>query len=427
MDHPPDHLEDSGDLHNEDADHLEDSEGLNNEDTDWVGIWGGARSAMDSLFIPSSGKDRSFRAVVSPTLGGRVIRVRFSNRHGYDPLIIGSASVALSKVTEGSSGEIDFSAAEIQAGTNTAISFGGSPYITIEPSEDRISDPIELPFSFGDTLAVSFYVKGSVEYPTVTRNCLGVFASPSKSGDTTDDETGLTFTNDVTSHIGGGTGCIFLNAIDLYHPDNQGTVVVLGDSITEGTGSDQDGPFDRWPYLLAKRINAVNRVLGVLNMGIAGNTVIHPPESQANNALLILTGPLRFQRDVLQQTHVRTVIIFLGGNDLRGGFADIDDITAGIQDMIDQGHEAGLRVLVATQPPGSNAESDQHMDEHRRTMNEWIRNHKGIEGWLPFDEFLRDPKNVNLLRAEYNGDGKNIHPGDAGKHAIANAVLLDFL
>ena len=92
-------------------------------------------------------------------------------------------------------------------------------------------------------------------------------------------------------------------------PAGAGAVVALGDSITDGHGATTNGN-DRWPDKLAERLQAspATRGLSVLNEGIGGNRLLL--DGLGPNALA------RFDRDVLAQAGVRTVILLEGVNDL---------------------------------------------------------------------------------------------------------------
>jgi lysophospholipase L1-like esterase len=405
-----------------------DASDASRDERNWIGVWGGSRNPIDSLFAPEIA-DQSIRVIVNPTLGGETIRIRLSNTFGRYPLKIGSVRVGMSKVTEGENGDLGDFTPELYSDSNTQLTFAGLSQIEIPPYSDALSDPIRFPFDFGDNLAISVAIRGPADLPTFTRCCLGAWSTPQGGGDQTADQRGDAFTTDITWQLGGGRGCPFLNAIDVLDRDAMGTVVAIGNSITEGAGSPEDGPFDRWPWLLARRINDAGMRIGILNMGVAGNTVTLPPKTgnETNLVFLLETGPERFDRDVLQQTNLRSVIIALGSNDLRLVEPNIEAIKAGIQQMVDRSHEAEAKVLLATIPPSTMLDLNVSHNDDRRAINDWIRNHQGIEGWLPFDETLRDPEDVDSLQKQYDLDGDNIHPEDAGRRALADSIRLDLL
>jgi hypothetical protein len=58
------------------------------EDTHWVGTWSAAMQSP--LFgAPQSFSGQTLRQIVHITFGGSVVRVRFSNAPGSQPLVIG--------------------------------------------------------------------------------------------------------------------------------------------------------------------------------------------------------------------------------------------------------------------------------------------------------------------------------------------------
>src|SRR6185437_13345879 len=91
----------------------------------------------------------------------------------------------------------------------------------------------------------------------------------------------------------------FLTGVDVSEQATGGTIVALGDSITDGANSTIDTN-QRWPSLLAARLQEDKTLsqLGVLDEGIIGNRILHPTETTFGN----LFGPAalaRFDRDVL--------------------------------------------------------------------------------------------------------------------------------
>ncbi|MBN1653914.1 MAG: hypothetical protein JXA30_09075 [Deltaproteobacteria bacterium] len=392
------------------------------EQRDWVGVWGGPRTRIDSYFAAHA-YEQSLRLIISPTLGGETVRLGFSNMYGSRSVTIGSVKIALSNFIVGDNGSWREVTATVQSETNTPVRFAGRATVTIPVSEDVVSDPIRFEFAFGDNLAVSFYVVGENNAPTITRRCFGSFSTPANSGNRTDDDTGDSFTE---ANIF-GFGCPYLNRLDVFRPNTPGTVVVLGDSIVEGAFRADEGPFDSWPWLMAERLNAAGILMGVINMGLSGNMITTLSETSTNMAVLLEAAPIRFDRDVISQTNVRTVIISMGINDLRVSEMNPEAIIDGLQQMVDKAHRVGLRVLIATIPPGALDGCSPGGDDKRRRVNDWIRNHTSIEGWLPFDETLRDPDDIDSIMEEYDTDGDNIHPDIVGKRAMANAVPLELL
>ena len=67
----------------------------------------------------------------------------------------------------------------------------------------------------------------------------------------------------------------YVSGLIVRSSDADGTVVALGDSITDGVGS-TTGADARWPNDLARRLDALaGRTLAVADEGIGGNRVLH--------------------------------------------------------------------------------------------------------------------------------------------------------
>ncbi len=86
-------------------------------------------------------------------------------------------------------------------------------------------------------------------------------------------------TEDVAAYPYSTTSWFFLDAVDVLASSDTAVVCAFGDSITDGQFSTTNGN-DRWPDALSDRLHAMygNRV-SVVNEGIAGNTVVNPPQA----------------------------------------------------------------------------------------------------------------------------------------------------
>jgi lysophospholipase L1-like esterase len=207
-----------------------------------------------------------------------------------------------------------------------------------------------------------------------------------------------------------------------------GSVVVLGDSITDGEKSTQDANH-RWPNVLATRVLNQHVVphYGVLNQGISANRVVtdrYPGDGVSADAGGV-SALHRLDRDVLAQTSAHTVIVFQGVNDFRWG-TSADQVVAGLREIAVRAHARGLRVLAATIAP-CEGESlcTAAADAQRTAVNAYIRSNPGSEfdGVLDFDAVVRDPWHPARMLPAYDS-GDHLHPGDAGLAALAESVDL---
>jgi lysophospholipase L1-like esterase len=203
-----------------------------------------------------------------------------------------------------------------------------------------------------------------------------------------------------------------------------GSIVALGDSITDGYRSSDDAD-RRWTDVLAGRLQRgpARRRFGVLNAGIGGNRVLLDGGSSGPSALS------RLDRDVLSRPGVRTVIVLEGINDIqrRPHQLDPSKITAGLAEIAARSRARGLRVIGGTLTPfGGCACFTPREEVTRRAVNAWIRTGGAFDAVIDFDAVLRDPGHPHRMRPAYDS-GDHLHPSDAGYAAMGNAVDLSVL
>ncbi|MGW2518281.1 SGNH/GDSL hydrolase family protein [Streptomyces sp. NPDC001617] len=370
----------------------------------WTGSWAAASSGYAAV---GPWSDRTLRLVVHTSVGGPRVRLRFDNTFAAAPLRIGSATVAVQ--TAGAA------AREVPV----PVSFGVSAGVEVPAGAEAFSDPLSFAVPADTNLLVSFHLPDTVAAAPVHR--VAVQRSYlSVPGDHAAESSGASYTKTLTSWP-------LLTGVDVS--DGPGSVVVDGDSITDGTMSTQDAN-RRWPDVLARRLleqDAVPRY-GVLNEGISGNRVV--TDSYPGDGVSTSTGGVsalhRFDRDVLAQTSARTVIVFEGVNDVRWQ-STAEEVIAGLRDLAERGHARGLRMLVATiLPCEGEVRCTAAVDAERVAVNGWIRDTDAFDGVLDFDVLARDPAHPTRMLPAYDS-GDHLHPGDAGLAALAQSVDLRLL
>ncbi len=205
--------------------------------------------------------------------------------------------------------------------------------------------------------------------------------------------------------------------------DSSASVVVLGDSITDGRSSTTNGN-DRWPDVLARRLHANKQTsnVGILNEGIGGNRLLH--DGLGPNALA------RLDRDVLAQTRARWLILLEGVNDIGTCKDNCDleslanDIILAYQQIILRAHSQNIRVYGATITPfGASFYASPEAERARQTVNRWIRTSGYFDAVIDFDAVVRDPNSApNLSTASDSGD--HLHPNATGYKAMGDSIDL---
>ncbi|MDX3228910.1 SGNH/GDSL hydrolase family protein [Streptomyces sp. ME19-01-6] len=373
----------------------------------WTGSWSASTSGYTAV---GPWTDQTLRLVVHTSAGGPRARIRLANTFAEAPVRIGRASISLQ--AKGAAAE----------GGPVPLTFGGREGIEIAAGAQEFSDPVGFDVPADANLLVSIHLPDTVQaVPVHSQATQRSYLSPPGSGDHTADAGGEAYTGTLTTWP-------FLTGVDVG--GGPGSVVTLGDSITDGTKSTTDAN-RRWPDVLARRLLGQSEVpaYGVLNQGISANRVVtdrYPGEGVSTD-----TGGVsalhRLERDVFAQTDVRTVVVFQGINDLRWG-ASAEQLTAGLRAIAQRAHERGLRVVVATIAP-CEGESlcTADVDVRRTAVNAFIRGHGGdgadFDAVLDFDAVVRDPLRPQRILPAYDS-GDHLHPGDAGLAAMADSIDL---
>lgn len=220
--------------------------------------------------------------------------------------------------------------------------------------------------------------------------------------------------------------------VEVAAPSGTHTLVVVGDSVTDGVGSTQDGNA-RWPDFLANRLQGMPTAgtVAVVNAGIAGNRVL-------NDAAAPYVGPStlnRFERDVLNKPGLRWLILMQGINDNSASEllktpkdqVSAQQIIDGMRLLISRAHAKGVKIWAGTLLPREGAlrllPHSASMEAKRQAVNQWIRTGGAFDGFIDFDLALQDPAHpARQLKALNSGDFT--HPNDAGYMVMANAVDL---
>lgn len=329
--------------------------------------------------------------VVRTSGGGTSLRIRLSDAFSPQAAQIGHVTVGT----------------QLNGGTTlepvpTTVTFGGAQAVTIPAGGQVASDPVTFTVAPNTRLLVSIYVASGAALAQTSRHDVATETEYNHNGG--DVSTAEYY---PTSNTFGFV--TMLDGVDVSST-TPSTVVAVGDSITDGTGTGIDTD-TRWPNYLADRVSAAG--LSVIDEGIAGNWV-----TQDKGSL----GPSlqhRWQQDVLDQPGVRSVIDADGINDLRGG------VTAQVLEqaqasLVASAHAAGLRILLSTITP---CEGDSlctsAVETQRLAYNAWvISGVSGADGVADFNSATA--VNENLKTAYDSGD--HLHPNSAGAAVMANSL-----
>ncbi len=370
----------------------------------WVGTWAcGPQLTEPANLPPAPLANSTLRQFVHVTIGGQFVRVRFSNAYGTNLVQIQSAHVALAAGTGSALNGV------INTNTDLALTFHGVPSVNIPPGEVVLSDPFYYNLPALTNLAVSIYF-GNISATTINGHPGSRTTSYIQSGNVVS----------ATSMPAAATAqhWYIITGVDVLADRSSHALVIIGDSITDGRGSDNDGN-DRWPDDLAVRLNtnAPTASVAVLNHGIGGGGVFGG---------LGPAGLNRFDRDVWEQSGARWLIIFIGVNDI-GGSSSMSTatnlVTAYIQ-WANKAHAHDMLAYGATITPfGGNSYYTTLHEAERQYVNAWFRTNNVYDGVIDLDYALRDQNTLTNLQAAYEYEWLHLNP--TGTQAAANSINLD--
>jgi lysophospholipase L1-like esterase len=376
----------------------------------WVATWGASPQGASGGNLSWLGfRNATLREIVFTSAGGYRARIRLTNAFGTAPLKIGKAALA-----------IQARGAQTAAGTNTPVYFDGRRSVLVPPGGEATSDPVALTVPPATHLAISLYLPGPTGPATqhVDAQQVNFLA------------TGPHITDGARPFKARTHSWYFLAGVDVLSPRRTlGSVIALGDSITDGVGSPPNADA-RWPNFLAKRLDSrANATLAVVDEGIGGNRVLNASPCCGVSAIA------RFERDVGDQPGARDVILLEGINDI--GFSQSRGvltaphtaesalrIVQGYAKIITLAHTAGLRIFGATLTPFQGARYWTPAGEAKReAVNHWIGTAHPFDGVIDLAAAVAAPNDPERLNRAYDS-GDHLHPNAAGYRAMAAAVNL---
>ena len=379
--------------------------------TRWIASWGSAQMIPEGEnALPADATHAvTLRQVVRLSAGGGEIRVRFSNRFGTRPLPIGAAHVARAAKP---------GTPRIEGGV--ALTFSGHADAVIPAGAEIYSDPVSLNPAPGADLAISLYLP---EAPEPQTGHPGARATSFL----------LTGQHVADTDLPGArptTRWYLIADVEVAAATNVGTVVAIGDSITDGYGVEPERN-TRWTDVFAQRLRseARTRGIGVVNAGIGGNRI-----------LLDGLGPnlmARFDRAVIARSGVRWAIVLEGINDLGTLTRDapatpeqhralVRQVTAAYRQLAERAHAHGIKLIGGTVMPfGGNSyyHPAPELEAARQEINRFIRTSGTFDAVIDFDKVMRDPAHPDRLAPALDS-GDHLHPSEAGYRKMGEAVPL---
>ncbi|KAF1927467.1 SGNH hydrolase [Didymella exigua CBS 183.55] len=394
----------------------------------WVDAWASMPQLTEPANLPPAPFNQTGAVFVNSTIRQTLymtteasqIRIKISNVFGGSNLPITAVTVAL---------PINQTAGihQIQANTLQQVTFSGMSSISIPNGALAVSDPINFPIKAQQVITVTAYLAAGQTTNSITSHPGSRTTSWWQFGNAV-DAAQLTITDATTQSA---AHWYFLSSIEAWVPKNTGSLLIVGDSITDGRGSTPNAN-NRWPDLLLTRLqkNAATKHISFGNLAAGGNRIL--VDGLGPNAF----G--RISRDVLAHPGVKYAMIFEGVNDIGTAAATVDAQNAVYENLVQAYrqtvtliHANGIPVFGATITPFSAPSnfteqpySSPVREATRQKINDFIRNSGTFDAVADFDKFLADSSIPSQLAPQYNS-GDYLHPGPVGYQHLADQFPVE--
>ena len=187
----------------------------------WVASWAAINSDAGNTHFKLGDQNTTLREIVPTTRNGPLLRVELSNEFGTEPLILGGVHLAFAGAHSA-----------ILIASANAITFDGSPSVTIPPGGVAISDPVAMTFNAGTSLAISIFLPAQ----TITHLSL-----QSNVAATTYRVHGNGVGRNILRSPATEAAWFFLKSVDVVVPGKDGSVIPSSDQMTEQTSDPTNG------------------------------------------------------------------------------------------------------------------------------------------------------------------------------------------
>nr|WP_314263560.1 SGNH/GDSL hydrolase family protein [uncultured Moellerella sp.] len=357
------------------------------------------------LEIPAILNDQTLRQAFRISLGGRKLRLVFSNRYGKQPLILGESYISVE-------GQPDIS-------PSLSVTFDGHTSATIPAGEILYSDDISLHIPSLSVISLRIYLPEPIAVNTFHWDARHF--SLLEPGNQAIRET-AGYGQKISSRL-------LLESLQVQPESTGRSIVVIGDSMVDGNGVEMD-TYGRWTDLLAERL--VPEEVAVVNAGQSGSRLL-------KDGIGISTLS-RFDPDVLSQPGVSSCIVQVGLNDLGlaataldpdNSIPTSDTLIKAYRKLLSLARKKNIRMIGVTLVPLRSTDEyglenfyQPEKESIRQKVNQWMRTSGEFDALIDSDMLVRDPKYTQQLSLQYDS-GDHLHLNYEGHLLIAKSISLE--
>ncbi|KAF1847674.1 SGNH hydrolase [Cucurbitaria berberidis CBS 394.84] len=394
----------------------------------WIDAWATMPQLTEPANLPPAPFNQTgavfanstIRQTLYVTAAASQIRFKISNVFGGSNLPITAVTVALpANNTAGIH--------QIQPKTLQKVTFSGKDSISIPNGALAVSDPLNFPIKAQQVITVTIYLATGQITNSITSHPGSRTTSWWQFGNAV-NAASLAVTDASTQSA---AHWYFLSSIEAWVPPTQGSLLIVGDSITDGRGSTTNAN-NRWPDLLLARLqkSPATKHISIGNLAAGGNRIL--ADGLGPNAF----G--RIDRDVLAHPGVQYALLFEGVNDIGNSAptptaqsALYDNLTQAYTQIVQLVHAHGIPVFGATitpfsAPANSTVQPYSHPEREvtRQKINRFIRESGTFDAVVDFDSVLADPKVPSQLDPKFDS-GDYLHPNVVGYQRLAEKFPVE--
>ena len=363
------------------------------EKTKWVACWGNATSITNRREAIYA-KNITLRYPIRMCFNGSMLRFRFSNLTGTEPVTLDKVFV-----------------------NRTPITFDGHVSVCLMPGRETESDAISYAVNSGDTIEVSMYLADYTQMNSGTLITGPLSKAYYAYGDYAEADV-------LPQDLSRPTHWFyFLNTIDVLTSEDNRAVVCYGDSITAQS----------WPDYMAQMAFGTNAA--IIRRAVSGTRILRQYDCITYQAYG-LKGSTRFPiemnvagaTDVIIQHGINDIIhpvgtdvnVFRPWSDL----PTVEEMERGVEDIYVKPAKAmGLKVWSGTLLPIFGWRTyNEERETMRQRFNEWLRTSTLFDGCVDFDEAVRSTINPKAFAEGYDS-GDHLHPSERAYEAMAHAAV----
>lgn len=370
---------------------------------EWISSWKATQIDFSRLLFMAEHHRQVIR--LKNNRNGTALRIHFNNLFATKPLVFHTVMLCVD---------------DADGTRKIPVCVHGDTKITLPPASVIFSDPLMLEIHAGEDILIETQVEENIAIAGFSLTFSPLLAHIETNGSLQSSAPEV-----FASLAEQMPGVAMVYGVDCVEVLGEPVEIIdfFGDSITQmGFWSEALSLkiYDKYPGVFITR-----------NHGMAGNRLLHDSPSAVGTTYGV-AGVKRFEKDVFGSENPSIVILQIGINDLchptlfnlTDEVVNASQLIQGLSELAQIAHSHGAKVICCTLLPFMEYEIwNEHLEDIRQKVNDWIRNNKVFDHTFDFANLLCDKLDERKLdTTSHIGDG--LHPSPSGGKRIAAGINL---